>query len=215
MQIEATSYMWLASYYGEAKTDKLMRDVGIEAIKHTPATAFVFLDNFFRAAVMRDSAIDYSAATFSSFSNFFDHATAALWRYKDMRTSILPPALAQHLSIVDDYNNWKNIVLTSQYFIFWRLTKFIFFAGMLFLALPLMLLRETAAPVLLLFTLHVYNATAISVIASVFDLPRYEDAFIFLAVMITVLGLSNLPRFARWRASLAAGPAEAGRGPVA
>jgi hypothetical protein len=205
--IEGSVFIWLSYYYGEAKTDRLLRSVALETIAAHPNSVLLFLDNFLRVTIMRHFVMDYGGKTFASFSNLWAFVKRGVWNVKDMRSSVLPPSLAEQLTVTTTHSNNFNTTLFIQYYFLWRLLKIVFVTTMLLVIVPLVINPRTAPLAAFLFLAYLYNALAISIVIGNFDLPRWEDIFIFFPVLLTVMGACVIAPLVR---SFRAAPANPG-----
>lgn len=199
--LEGSTYVWISNYYGETKTDALMGRVALETLKRYPVSLFMFFDSFLRITIMRHANLDYGSNVMSSFSNAWDFLKNSVWCCRDMRSTILPERLAKYLVVVNDFNNPKNVILMAQYYFIWRILKYLWFILMLLVVGLLLLLPHTRALTGFIFALYWYNVLALTAVLGNFELPRYEDVFLFFPVIISVLGMFCVPQaIAHYRA---------------
>lgn len=203
--IEGSVYIWLTRYYGEEKTDRLMRQVAFETLRRHPAAGFLFFDNFLRVTIMRDFFVDYGDDNLSSAAGAWDYARP--WKTKDNRSTVLPESLARHLIVATDHDNNISTAFWFQYNYLWRLFKAPAFFCMTLVIIPLMLGRRTAAPACFLILVYFYNVAALAIVIGSFDLPRWEDVGVFIPVIISVMGVCAIAsRVRAMRESGVAGP---------
>ncbi len=188
--IEGSMYIWLSIYNGELYTDRLMKRAAFEIIADRPTVLFSFLDTFLRITLMRNFNLDYSGSSFASFSEFLEHVRKSQWKSKDMRSSVLPERLAKHLIMVEEFRNTPMAVLDIGYRFVSRLLKLPFFMIMILTIVPVLFIKNLSPLALTLFIIYCYNVSALTVVVGVFDLPRYEDLFMFMPVMLSFLGIN-------------------------
>jgi hypothetical protein len=183
---EGFLYDSLVRFYGFARADRLYNQAAWETIRAYPFALAIIWDNVLRATIIR---------TFGDLKSQLDALPFNHWGgviYITRRTDFtaLTPGLARELQ--KEISNTPHVTLFGRAYAVTHLVSFVFVISALLLLLPA--LASSAWPFVLFLTLaYLYHVAVISVYGNFGD-NRYYDVFVFLPVLITLIGCSQLRR---------------------
>lgn len=190
---EGFMYDSLARLFGYERLNRLYGQAAKETLRRYPLSAAMIWDNFLRIALVR---------TFGDIKSQLDPLPYSYWanvvyvpRHNDSEE--LTPGLAKGLAATVPINPYAQI-FSKAYAVF-HLLSFIFVITALSLLL-IALASETWPLTIFLAFAYLYNAAVIAVYGNFGD-PRYYDVFVFLPVLITLVGLHESWGFLLRRAS--------------
>jgi hypothetical protein len=183
---EGFLYDSLVRFFGFARADRLFNQAAWETIRAYPFALGIIWDNVLRATIIR---------TFGDLKSQLDALPFKHWGdviYITRRTDYqsLTPGLSSELP--SEIGNTPHVTLFGRAYAIAHLVSFVFVISALLFLLPA--LSSPAWPFALFLTLaYLYHVAVIAVYGN-FGASRYYDVFIFLPVMITLIGCSQLRR---------------------
>jgi hypothetical protein len=184
---EGFLYEATTAFFGYAQADRIYNQAAWETLRRYPFSAAIIWDNFLRATLI---------TPFGNVKSQLKAPPYTLWapdmlfvtRANDFTS--LTPGLAQEL--VPEMKINAALRLFGEGYAIFHLVAFAFVFAAMFMLIPA--LCSPARPFVIFLTLaYLYDVAVVSVYANL-GAQRYYDVFIFLPVLITLIGCAEQPR---------------------